>query len=238
MPKVEMIIPVYNEENNLRPLVREFKELNDQAEQEFHVLFVDDGSTDGSREQIEEIVEESSNVSAVYLVKNCGKSNALTAGIEHSTAPILGMMDADGQDDPRDLPRLYEALESVDLVVAYRKNRIDSWHKKIASIIANQVHNWVTQTMVNDAACGVRLMRRAVFEEIFKFIGFHRFIPTLAEMKGFQWTQIPVNNRPRMHGHSKYTNFGRLKKTFWDLLAVHWMQKRNIGFEVEKTEQD
>jgi len=236
--RVEVLIPVYNEVKNLEPLVREFEQLNNENDQSFQLLFIDDGSTDGSREMIEQIVESSPDFSAVYLVENCGKSNALTAGVQHSTAPILGMMDADGQDDPRDLPRLYEALEDVDLVVGYRKNRKDAWHKKLASMIANRVRNWVTLTDIKDAGCGVRLMHRAVFEEIVKFVGFHRFIPTLAEMKGFKWTQIPVNNRPRKHGKSKYTNLGRLKKTVWDLLAVRWMQQRKLTFEVEKTDRE
>lgn len=232
---IDVILPVYNEEKTIRPVVEEIFTVHSDHPFNIRVICVDDGSRDKSSDIIRDLSDEYSTVHGVFFKSNCGQSAAFKAGFEYADAPFVVTMDADGQNDPADISVLIEHLKDVDVVAGYRADRQDSMAKKVGSWIGNSVRNWVTGDSIIDTGCSLKLFRKEVVKSVPMFEGMHRFLPTLARMQGYRVTQVPVNHRPRQAGKTKYSNFGRLTTTIWDLFAVRWMQKRHIEYEVEET---
>ncbi len=232
-PNLEIILPVYNEEDNLRPLYDEITAALEGQDLEWQVLFVDDGSSDNSREIIKELSANNSTATGLLFKENNGQSAAFAAGFEQAGGEMIVTMDADRQNDPADIPKIIAPLTDYDMVAGYRANRRDSWLRRKASNIANKVRNWYTGDDIIDTGCSLKAFRLEVVKKIPVFDGMHRFLPTLARMKGYSVTQVATNHRPRTAGETKYSNFGRLRKTIWDLWAVRWMQKRSINYEIE-----
>jgi len=231
---LDVVLPVYNEADNLVPLI---VEVNEALEGicPHRIILVDDGSQDSSWNVIVEQSRQYEHVAGLRFSHNQGQSAAFKAGFEATTASLVVTMDADGQNDPADIPMLIEELEDVDVVAGYRANRQDSIWKKLGSKIGNSVRNWMTGDDIIDTGCSLKLFRRDVVKDIPMFVGMHRFLPTLARMKGYGVKQVPVNHRSRWEGETSYTNLGRLKTTIADLLAVRWMQSRVINYDVEET---
>ncbi|MEJ2368997.1 MAG: glycosyltransferase, partial [Acidobacteriota bacterium] len=165
---------------------------------------------------------------------NCGQSAALDAGFKAARGNVVVTMDGDLQNDPRDIPRLMEALEKADVVVGWRGHRRDSLVKRWTSRAGNHIRNLLTHEKIRDTGCSLKAFRRNVLEEIKLFKGMHRFLPTLARMGGFSVVEIKVNHRPREHGKTKYGIFDRLWVTVPDLFAVRWMQRRSLRYEVRE----
>jgi len=232
---LNIVLPVYNEVQNLKPIAEEIRESVSELDRSYQIVFVDDGSTDSSTEKLRELCERFSNVSSIHFRKNRGQSAAFAAGFQKTEGKLVITMDSDGQNDPSDIPRLLEHSEEVEVVVGYRRNRRDTLWKRFGSRVANSVRNWITGDNIVDTGCSLKLFQREVLEEIPTFDGMHRFLPTLAKMYGYEVVQIPVNHRARWEGSTKYSNLGRLKTTIADVLAVRWMQSRVINFEVEET---
>ncbi len=219
-PQLSFVVPVYNEEPSLRELAREICEHAGATGREFEIIFVDDGSTDGSWQRIEELASEDDRIRGVKFRRNFGKAAALHAGFRRAQGEIVFQLDADLQDDPKEIPRFLETLEAgFDLVNGWKRPRRDPWHKTIPSRIFNWLVGLATGLRLHDHNCGYKCMRKVVTEELRLYGDLHRFIPVLAYARGFRVTEIPVHHRRRLYGHSKYGP-SRFLKGILDLLTV------------------
>jgi glycosyltransferase involved in cell wall biosynthesis len=199
---LSLVIPVLDEEESLVDLHREILEAVSSS---FEILFVDDGSTDGSPEILESLRSEDPRVRVIRLRRNFGKAAALAAGFEAARGRYLVTLDADGQDDPKEIPSLREHLEGeCDLVCGWRRKRRDPPGKILASRLYNLLVRAVTGLEYHDINCGLKGLRREVSRELSLYGEWHRFIPLLARWRGFRVTEVPVHHRPRKGGRTKY----------------------------------
>lgn len=227
-PQLSIVIPVYNEEENLPLLAAEIEAALAPTGLPYEVIYVDDGSTDGSPEVMRSLAATDPRVRILHLRRNSGQSAALDAGFRHARGEVIATLDADLQNDPADIPCLLEVLPECDVVCGVRQKRRDKWVRRISSKVANGVRNWLTHESVTDVGCTLRVYRRESVEHIFMFDGMHRFLPTLLKLAGARIREIPVHHRPRLHGVPKYNIRNRIWKALADLLAVRWMQRRWI----------
>lgn len=227
-PEISIVIPVFNEEENLPILAAEIQGTMRSFGRPYEVLFVDDGSTDHSPEVLRQLAREDAAVRVICQRRNSGQSAALDAGFRFARGGIVVTLDADLQNDPADIPRLLAPMATYDVVSGVRIHRQDTWVRKVSSRIANSVRNRITHDDVTDVGCTLRACRAEYLPRIPMFTGMHRFLPTLLKMAGARATEIPVNHRPRLHGQPKYGIGNRLWRALADLLAVRWMQKRWI----------
>ena len=234
--KISLIIPVYNEEENLRDLYREVTRSLAGLTCEWEMVLVDDGSTDKSLPLIRELAAADGRVRFVSFAKNCGQSAAFAAGFRYAGGDVVVTMDADLQNDPSDIPGMLKVYEQgVDMVIGWRVKRQDSLVKRWASRFANRVRNRISRETVRDTGCSLKVMRAEMVRAIPMFTGMHRFLPTLMKLEGARVAEVPVNHRPRSKGVSKYGIWDRAWASAYDLLAVRWMQKRHIGYVVSDT---
>jgi glycosyltransferase involved in cell wall biosynthesis len=236
-PLLSICVPVYNEEENLPLLHKAICDVVDPIGVGFELLLVDDGSKDGSWAAIEALCAKDARVRGLRFRFNCGETAASDAGLRAAVGAYVMTMDADLQNDPKDIPAFLKALEdpSVDCVCGTRvadRARGDDKIKVISSRLANWVRNSVLQDQVTDAGCTYRCMRRECVPALKLYRGLHRFIPTLLKMEGYKVVEVPVSNNPRLHGESKYGVWNRLFKSFRDMLAIRWMKQRMLGYEV------
>ncbi|HUY12240.1 MAG TPA: glycosyltransferase family 2 protein [Terriglobia bacterium] len=225
---LSVVIPVFNEAENIRPLVDELglalSEFGNGAE----VLFVDDGSTDSTLAEIKRVQQIDARVRAVHFKSNLGQTAAMAAGFRHARGRAVVTLDGDLQNDPADIPKLVAGLADWDAVCGIRTRRQDGWVKKISSRIANGFRNWATGDDIVDTGCTLKAYRRECVSRLELYHGMHRFLPTLLKMRGYRVTQTSVNHRPRLRGKTKYGTWGRLVKGLADLYAVRWMKKNRI----------
>jgi glycosyltransferase involved in cell wall biosynthesis len=218
---LSIVVPLLNEEANLKPLYSELKEALDALGRSYEIVFVDDGSTDGSAQALAELHEADDRVKVVEFRRNFGKTAALTAGFRLSQGQIVVTMDADLQEDPAEIGVLLGKLEEgYDLVAAWRFDRQDPLSKTLPSRIFNWTVASLTGVRLHDFNCGFKAYRRPVTEEVKLYGELHRFIPVLAFLKGFRIAEVKVVHRPRRAGRSKYGSIGRLGKGFLDFLTV------------------
>jgi glycosyltransferase involved in cell wall biosynthesis len=234
--KISLIIPVYNESENLYALhaeiVREMAGVNNPWE----ILLVDDGSSDNSLEVIKSLAEADSRVRFISFEKNCGQSAAFAAGFRFASGDVLVTLDADLQNDPADIPAMLQVYaQGADMVIGWRAERQDSFVKRCASRFANWVRNIISRETVRDTGCSLKVMRADMAGNIPMFTGMHRFLPTLMKMQGALVEEMRVNHRPRYKGVSKYGIWDRAWAAAHDLLAVRWMQKRHFRYTVTST---
>ena len=225
-PEISVVIPVYNEEENLPVLAREIRQALETVGRPYEVLYVDDGSTDRSPEVLRGLAREDPRVRVLRQRRNSGQSAALDAGFRHARAPVVVTLDADLQNDPADIPRLLERMGDYDVVSGVRTNRQDTWVRRASSRLANGVRNRVTHESVTDVGCTLRAYRAEYLRRIPVFNGMHRFLPTLLRMEGARVTEVPVRHRPRLYGQPKYGIHNRLWRGLADLFGVRWLQKR------------
>lgn len=228
-PEISIVIPVYNEEENLPVLAEEIRAAMAPVEtsgRPYEVVLVDDGSTDTSPAVMARLAREDPHVRVVRQRRNSGQSAALDAGARYARGGIVVTLDADLQNDPADIPRLLERLDGFDVVSGVRAKRRDTWVRRVSSKIANGIRNRVTHESVTDVGCTLRAMRIEYLRRIPVFNGMHRFLPTLLRMEGARVTEIPVNHRPRLHGQPKYNIRNRIFRALADLFGVRWMQTR------------
>jgi len=230
---LSLIIPLYNEEDNVAPLQDELAAA--LCGHEYEIIFVDDGSTDKTLERI----RRGPGVRIIEFEKNTGQSAAMYAGIMAAKGDILATMDGDMQNDPADILRLLEKLnEGFDLVVGWRVKRQDNLSKKISSRIANFVRSRFTRDGVHDTGCSLKVMRHGCRDALFLFRGMHRFIPALVKGLGYKITELPVNHRPRTAGVSKYGFGSRAWKATCDMLAVRWFLSRQLRLRIRQKTQE
>ena len=234
MVELSVVIPVYNEEDNLPLLWPELRGVLEAMGVPFEVIFVDDGSRDRSPEIIREMRETDARVRLVRLKANAGETAATDAGLKAARGQRVVTMDADLQNDPRDIPALVQRLEQWDAATGWRVTRGDgdSLVRRLSSRVANGTRNWLSDESIRDSGCTFRAFRRECLRGLVLYRGFHRFIPTLLCMRGYRVVEVPVRNRPRRFGRSKYGVLNRVFVAFVDLLVVRWMKNRLLRYEV------
>ncbi len=232
-PELTIIVPVYNEEECLPKFREEMDRLILSGAIDVKVLFVDDGSKDGSRLIIQSICEDGGPYHAISLVQNCGLSTALKAGIDHCDCALIGYMDADLQTSAEDFLTLLPFVPEYDLVLGIRRCRQDSPIKKLSSKIANTVRQMILKDGIEDTGCPLKIIKREYAEAIPFFVGMHRFLPALVQFMGGRVKQVPVNHFPRFGGTPKYHLGNRLIGPLLDTLAVYWMKKRVCLYEID-----
>jgi glycosyltransferase involved in cell wall biosynthesis len=228
MPEISLVVPVFDEEDNLPVLAEEIHRTMAGVGASYEVVFVDDGSTDGSPAVLARLARENPAVRVVRQRKNAGQSAALDAGFRFAQGEVVVTLDADLQNDPADIPKLLAHLDGCDVVCGVRTERRDTWVRRISSRIANAVRNQLTHESIADVGCTLRAIRAEFLHQLPMFTGMHRFLPTLLRMAGARIIEVPVNHRPRLHGQAKYGIGNRLWRALADLFAVRWMQKRWI----------
>jgi glycosyltransferase involved in cell wall biosynthesis len=231
---LSVVIPVYNEEENLPHLWPELRGVLESLGLAFEVVFVDDGSRDRSAELIRGFREVDPRVRLVRLKANAGETAATDAGFKAAVGRWVVTMDADLQNDPHDIPSLLSHLDRWDAVTGWRVDRGegDSIVRRVSSRIANRVRNGISDETIQDSGCTFRAFRRECLRGLVLYRGFHRFIPTLLKMRGYRVIEVPVRNRPRRYGQSKYGVLNRVFVATADLLVVRWMKNRLLRYEV------
>jgi dolichol-phosphate mannosyltransferase len=237
-PEISVVAPSYNERENIQPFVDSIRGVLDSLGVSYEVVITDDGSSDGTWDELRRLAAANSRVRALRFAQNCGQSAAIWAGIQAARGKIIVTLDADLQNPPQEIPKFLEALKQFDCVcgtrVAARRGG-DSLVKVMSSRIANWVRNKLSGETISDAGCCFRAFRRECVANIKFFRGAHRFLPTLIRMEGFSVTEIPVAHHPRRAGSTHYGIWNRLFASFADLLAVRWMKKRHIRYKISQT---
>jgi glycosyltransferase involved in cell wall biosynthesis len=235
-PVLSICIPVYNENENVPLLHAAIGRAVDPQGIDVEIIFVDDGSTDGSWEQIERLAKLDRRVRGLKFASNCGETAASDAGLRAARGEYVMTMDADLQNDPADIPAFLDKLaEGWDCVCGSRvatRGQGDSFIRVASSRTANWVRNKLSDENISDAGCTYRAFKRECVGKLKLYRGLHRFIPTLLKMEGYRVTEIAVTNNPRLHGESKYGVWNRLFKSFRDLLAIRWMKSRLLGYRI------
>ena len=219
--KISIVIPVLNEEGNVENLHREIVDVMVKSNLNGEIIFVDDGSRDGTIEKLKKL----SPIKIIVFRKNFGQTAAMDAGIKEATGDIIITMDGDGQNDPADVPRLLDKIdEGFDVVSGWRKNRKDPLSKKILSRGADKLRKILIDDQINDSGCSLKAYKKECFENTDLYGEMHRFIPAILKIQGFKIGEIVVNHRPRLQGVTKY-NYKRLVKGFLDTTSVWFWRK-------------
>lgn len=229
-----VVVPVFNEEENLRILTQEIVSVMNELKNPYEIIFVDDGSTDDSLKILKELKKEYNQLKVIVFEKNSGQSAALEAGFRKSKGNIIITLDADLQNDPNDIPKLLKELYDCDSVVGWRDKRRDSLGKKITSFLGNFFRNLFLKDGIHDTGCSLKVFKRKAIERLKLFKGMHRFLPALIMMEGYKVKEVKVNHRPRKYGKTKYGFFDRFRATIIDLLAVMWMKKRVVPYIIKE----
>jgi len=228
-PAVSVIVPVYNEEENVPILQAELRAALKGVDHEF--ILVDDGSADRTVERI----EAAPNLRVIRFEKNAGQSAAIYAGLQAARGAILVLIDGDLQNDPADIPKLVgEVSRGADLVCGYRAQRRDTRVKRLTSRIANAVRSRYTKDGVRDTGCTLKAMRRECVGALVPFKGMHRFIPALIKDAGYRLVEITVNHRPRRFGQTKYGLGNRAVRATIDMFGVRWLLSRRLNYKIRE----
>ena len=223
---LSLVIPVYNEVENLRPLLAEITAALSNQPLDYEVIFVDDGSSDGSFELLQELYEENGRVVVVRFRRNHGQTAAFAAGFDHARGRLILTLDADRQNDPADIPKLLAKIEEgYDVVNGWRENRQDAFlMRKVPSYIANRLIARFSHVPLRDRGCSLRLFRAEVVGELHLYGELHRFIPEMVSFAGFRMAEVPVNHRPRVAGQAKY-GISRTFRVLVDLFTILFLRK-------------
>ena len=234
-PVLSLVIPCYNEEGNLHALIAAIREAAEPLKLAYEVIITDDCSRDKSWAILKELAAADARIRVQRFAFNCGESAASWAGLKAARGQYLVTLDADLQNDPKDLPKFLAGLKDFDCVCGTRvesRGQGDNFVRIASSRIANWVRNKVSGERISDAGCTYRAFKRECIENLKFFKGMHRFLPTLFKIEGFTVTEIAVSNNPRFAGQSHYGVWNRLFASFYDLLAVRWMKQRMFRFTV------
>lgn len=236
-PELSVVVPVFDEEGSLRQLFAEIEPVASAITPKHEIVFVDDGSRDGSPRVLEELRRANPCVVVWRLDRNHGLSSALHCGFTRAKGRVIATLDADLQNDPADLPKLWAAIEGgADMACGWRRERQDPFVKRASSRIANAFRSGRTGDGIHDVTCPLKMFRREVTSIFYPFTGLHRFLPTLAQAAGFKVVEIPVSHRARLHGASKYGVWNRLFRGLADLRAVKWMLARRMTYRATRVD--
>jgi glycosyltransferase involved in cell wall biosynthesis len=222
---LSIIIPVYNEQNNLIPLYNEIKEVLGKMSLSYEIIFVDDGSTDESFLELSDIHTADKSVKVIQFRRNFGQTAAFAAGFDTAQGELILTIDADGQNDPNDIPKMLSKLQEgdYDFVTGWRVNRKESYIRRILSRAANKIISRSTQIEIHDRGCSLKLFKRDIVKNIRLYGQLHRFLPELASAVGVKIAEIPVNDRTRKSGKSKYGSISRTPRVILDLITVTYL---------------
>ena len=222
--ELSIVIPVYNEEGNVEPLIQEINGALRPLEKPYEIVVVDDGSRDETFDRLARLHQRERRLRVVRLKRNFGQTAAIAAGLRYATGDVIVLMDGDAQNDPKDiLPLLTELEKGNDLVCGWRFNRQDPFlSRRLPSMIANRLISWATQVKLHDYGCTLKAMRGDVAKSLRLYGEMHRFIPAIAYERGARVAEIKVNHRPRLHGSSKY-GIARILRVVLDLLTVKFL---------------
>jgi len=222
--ELSIVIPVYNEEENIEPLVSELTTVLSRLQQTYEIVIVDDGSRDGTFAKLRVLLAQRPELTIMRLKRNFGQTAAVAAGLAHASGEVVILMDGDAQNDPADIPAMLAKLaEGNDLVAGWRFNRQDPFlNRRLPSMIANRLISWATQVKLHDYGCTLKVMRRTVAKDLRLYGEMHRFIPALAYERGAQIAELKVNHRPRLRGQTKY-GISRTLRVILDLLTVKFL---------------
>ncbi|MBN2452730.1 MAG: glycosyltransferase family 2 protein [Candidatus Omnitrophica bacterium] len=226
---ISLVIPIFNERENLDVLYRHIRDVLDRSYDEYEIIFVDDGSTDGSFEYLERLSRDDKKVRVIKFSKNFGQTVAMMAGIQSATKHVLATMDGDMQNDASDIPALTAKLEEgFDLVCGWRRYRKDSFiMRKIPSYIANKMISWFSKVHLHDYGCTLKVYRTKLIKSIHLYGEMHRFIPALVAMEGGRVTELSVKHHPRRKGRSKY-GIKRVPSVILDLFVIKFMSDYSV----------
>jgi dolichol-phosphate mannosyltransferase len=230
---LSIVIPVKNEAGNIVPLVTEIGAALASTGVEYEIVYVDDGSDDTTSRELTDLRTTNPRLRVVTHARSCGQSAAIRSGVRAARSPWIATLDGDGQNDPADLPSLWQIARAAPatpplLIAGHRARRQDSWTKRRASKIANAIRRRMLHDDTPDTGCGLKLFPRALFLDMPYFDHMHRFLPALALREGAIVRSLPVNHRPRARGASKYGVFDRLWVGISDLFGVMWLRRRQI----------
>lgn len=220
-PAISIVIPVFNEEDNVRLLYQKIQEACESLGQSYEIVFVDDGSRDRTFDILEEIHNQDARLKAIQFRKNYGQTAAMATGFEFARGEVVISMDGDLQNDPADIPHLLEKMdEGYDIVCGWRKNRQDKfWTRRVPSVAANWLIGKVTGVPIHDNGCSLKAYRASVIKDVTLYGEMHRFIPAMSTLTGARIAEIPVNHHSRRFGKSKY-GIGRVWRVALDILTV------------------
>lgn len=220
---ISVVVPVYNEQKSVAELHRELVSVLKGIGEPFEIIFIDDGSTDGTLAELKKL----KNTRVISFSRNFGKSQALQAGFKAAHGEFIFTMDGDLQDDPREIPNflIVQKEEKADLVVGWKQDRRDGFAKRIMSKMANALTRVFTDTIVHDMNCGFKLYRKEAAQALDLYGDMHRYVPALISAMGFRVAEAPVHHRERKFGASKYGNFRRLPKSFFDFVTLLLMRR-------------
>ena len=221
---LSVVIPIFEEEPNIRPLYTELKDVLDKLNRSYEIIFIDDGSKDSSFKVLKNIQHQDEQVRIVRFRRNFGQTAALAAGMQYSQGDVIVTMDGDQQNNPNDIPKLLEKInEGYDLVSGWRYDRKDKyWTRKIPSMIANKLISHTTDVKLHDYGCTLKAMRKEVAKNITLYGELHRFIPAIASWMGVSIAEVKVNHRPRVLGETKY-GISRTIRVLLDLVTVKFL---------------
>ena len=224
MKRISIVVPVFNEEENITPLYRELKNVLGSMGTKYEVIFIDDGSNDASGETLKRLAQQDKMVKLIQFRKNFGQTAAIAAGVEHAQGEIIVTMDGDRQNDPRDIPRLLEKLEEgYDVASGWRRSRKDPFlNKGFPSALANKLISWLTGVKLHDYGCTLKAYRRNILKDIRLYGEMHRFIPVYANRFGAKIIEVPVRHHERKYGKAKY-GLERTIKVILDLFTVKFL---------------
>lgn len=232
--QISVVVPVFNEKENLPVLISKLAQVLNPLGLSYEMIFVDDGSFDGSRKILKEMASQYPCLRIIGLKQNRGLSTALLAGMKEARGEKIVTLDSDLQNDPEDIPKLLGYLDRYDMATGWRQKRDDPWLKRVSSKIANSIRNRISGEQIHDSACTLRAFKRECLGGLTAFNGMHRFFSTLAKMKGYRIIEVPVFHHPRRYGKSKYNIRNRAFRAFIDLLGVRWLRNRRITYDIEE----
>jgi len=227
-PEISVVVPLFNEAENVSPLVRQILQAFDSGERSVEVLLVDDCSTDSTWGRIAEEASRDPRVRGLRHPANRGQSAALWTGFQNSRGEIIATLDGDQQNDPADLPRMLALLSACDMVCGARTNRMDTFVRRVSSRIARWARRAALRSQFTDTGCNLRVFKREVLQALMPFNGIHRFMPILAQAGGAIVKEVPVSHRPRVAGVSKYGIWNRLGRGVCDLVMVGLYTRRQL----------
>ena len=225
MTTLSVVVPVFNEEPNIIPLYEGLEAVLKRLDTNYEIIFVDDGSYDGTSEILQQLVQNDTRLKAIELRKNFGQTAAIAAGVEHARGDVIITMDGDGQNDPSDIPSLLDKLrEGFDAVSGWRRNRKEPLLKRrLPSMLANKLISWLTGVKLHDYGCTLKAYRRDILKDVRLYGEMHRFIPAYASWVGARIAEIEVLHHPRRHGMSKY-GLSRTVSVILDLITIVFLQ--------------
>ena len=236
-PHLSLVIPCYNEEENVPTLLARVESSLDTTGKPYEVIIIDDGSTDKTPQMLAEARLAKPWLRVLRMQKNAGQSAGFEAGFNAARGEYIATIDADLQNDPEEVPRLLKLLEenpAVDMITGWRKERQDTNFRRWQSRQANKIRNWISQDDVNDSASSLKIYRAKAIQGMKLFNGAHRFFPTLVKMRGFTVLETPVKHSPRFAGTAKYGFRNRAFRAFIDLLGVRWMKMRYLRYAADE----